>query len=393
MIALAAQAMKAGVERWTEGIEVLRAAGKTVIFLLKVYPMLPSRPLDRITPRPMVEPFTYLTSHGLATGDLYRPASAGPYPGLVVCLGVVPFGIDHPQVPRLGEALARAGFAALLYWSPAMRDFRLTPADIGDIDRAYDALLARPDIDPARGGLFGTCVGGAFALMAAATPEIRDRVAFVGAYAPYTSMSTLTRDIASASRQRGNGREPWPVDQLTRRVFVHSLTALLTPDEAGRLRTAYLDSTGPLDSATLSPEGRALAPLLAGPTATEATAILRRLPTALQTRLEAMSPVRYLSAIRAPLVVLLHDRDDDVIPVSESRQLRAAFGDRAGVGYTEFTVFRHLDPTKGQPAPLALTRELVRFARAIYPLFRNATQRRPASEPEFIAFDTPISFQ
>jgi hypothetical protein len=39
--------------------------------------------------------------------------------------------------------------AALLYWSPAMRDFRLDPADIEDIASAYTYLLARRDIDPA----------------------------------------------------------------------------------------------------------------------------------------------------------------------------------------------------------------------------------------------------
>jgi hypothetical protein len=92
----------------------LRAAAKTAVCLLKVYPMLPSRPLDWVTPRPVVERLHYPTSHGPADGQLYRPATAGPHPGLVVCLGVVPFGVDHPQVPRLGEALARSGFAALL---------------------------------------------------------------------------------------------------------------------------------------------------------------------------------------------------------------------------------------------------------------------------------------
>src|SRR5919201_1764452 len=148
----------------------LRAAAKTAICLLKVFPMLPSRPLDWVTPRPVVERVSYRTSHGWAEGDLYRPSTAGLHPGVVVCLGVVPFGVDHPQVPRLGEALARAGFAALLYWSPAMRDFRLDPADVEDVASAYDALLARPDVDGARSGLPGTCVGGAFALMAAATP-------------------------------------------------------------------------------------------------------------------------------------------------------------------------------------------------------------------------------
>ena len=349
----------------------LRAAAKTAVCLLKIYPMLPSRPLDRVTPRPVVEPLRYPTSHGSADGALYRPASRGPYPGLVVCLGVVPFGVDHPQVPRLGEALARSGFAALLYWSPAMRDFRLAPEDIADIASAYDALLARPDIDPARSGLLGTCVGGAFALMAGADARIRDRVSFVLAYAPYASMWTLARDIASSSRIRDGVRAPWTVDPLTRKVYVHSVTSLLEPREAERLRAAFGDPHGQLDESSISNDGRAVMPLLTALDAGEAEAALHRLPAALQERLTAMSPLHYLADLCAPLIVLLHDRDDVVIPVSESRRLRHALDDRAGVRYTEFTVFRHLDPTKGKPAPFALAWELVRFARALYPLFRR----------------------
>jgi hypothetical protein len=55
-----------------------RAAAKTAVLLLKVYPMLPSRPLDWVTPRPVVERFRYPTSHGPAEGDLYRPITHGP---------------------------------------------------------------------------------------------------------------------------------------------------------------------------------------------------------------------------------------------------------------------------------------------------------------------------
>jgi hypothetical protein len=349
-----------------------RAAAKTAVCLLKVFPMLPSRPLDWVTPRPVVERLRYRTSHGHAEGDLYRPSGAGPHPGVVVCLGVVPFGVDHPQVPRLGEALARSGFAALLYWSPAMRDFRLDPVDVEDIASAYEALLARPDVDPARSGLLGTCVGGAFALMAATSPRIRDRVAFASAYAPYASMWTLARDIASASRCRDGRREPWAVDPLTRKVYVHSVTALLEPGEAQRLRDACVDRRGQPDVPGLSVAGRAVLPLLRALDPDEAEDALRRLPAALRERLTAMSPTTYLRDLHAPLVVLLHDRDDPVIPVGESRRLRDALAGHGGVRYTEFTVFRHLDPTKGSPSPVALARELVRFGRAIYPLFQRA---------------------
>jgi hypothetical protein len=137
-----------------------------------------------------------------------------------MCLGVVPFGVEHPQVPRLEEALARSSFAALIYWSPAMRDLRLDPEDIENIALAYHWLLEQPYVDPGRSGLFGTCVGGSFALMAAAHPLIRDRVAFVGAFAPYTSMWTFAQDVASATRPCEEGRSPWQVDQLTRKVYV-----------------------------------------------------------------------------------------------------------------------------------------------------------------------------
>lgn len=349
-----------------------RAAAKTAVWLLKVFPMLPSRPLDFVTPRPLVERVRYPTSHGEAEGDLYRPSSAGPYPGMVVCLGVVPFGVDHPQVPRLGEALARAGFAALLYWSPAMRDFRLDPADVEDIASAYETLLARPDIDPTRSGLLGTCVGGAFALMGAASPRIRDRVNFVAAYAPYASMWTLARDIASASRCRNGIREPWLVDPLTRKVYVHTVTALLESSEAQLLRDGFANRNGQCDVSSLSEGGRLVLPLLTALDADEAEDALSRLPWAQRERLTAMSPASYLRDLRAPLIVLLHDRDDPVIPVGESRSLRGALASRGQVHYTEFTVFKHLDPARSNPSPVALARELLRFGHAIYPLFERA---------------------
>ena len=129
----------------------------------------------------------------------------------MVSLGVVPAGLEHPQVPRLGQALARAGFAALLHWSPTLRDLRLDPADVADLASAYATLLEQPYVDPARSGLLGTCVGGAYVLMAAASPRIRSRLAFVSAYAPYASMWTLLRDVASASRTLGDRTQTFQV--------------------------------------------------------------------------------------------------------------------------------------------------------------------------------------
>lgn len=154
---------------------------------------------------------------------------------MVMCLGVVPFRVDHPQVPRLCDALARAGFVALIHWSDTMRDKRLVPADADDIALAYAALLERDDVDPGRSGLFGTCVGGTFALLAAAKAPIRDRVAFVGAFAPFSSLWSFARDIASGTREEAAAVIPWAVDPLTREVFERTVAGLLGAESARSL--------------------------------------------------------------------------------------------------------------------------------------------------------------
>jgi dienelactone hydrolase len=344
---------------------------KAAIFFLKLFPMLPSRPVDWVTKPPVVEKVKYPTRCGQAEGDLYRPSTDGPHPGILVCLGVVPFGVDHPQVPVLGKALARAGFAALLYWSPAMREFRLDPEDVENIPLAYQWLIQQPYIDPARSGLLGTCVGGSFALMAAASPLVRDHVAVLCAYAPYASLWTFARDVASNTRSCGNGRAPWQVDPLTRKVFVHSMTSLLDPGEAEWFRSAFVDGSGLHDERSLSADGRAVYALLTAPDEVAAETALHRLPPVMQERLATLSPMNYLEDVHAPLMVLLHDRGDQVIPVGESRNLLSALDGHAGVHYTEMQ-FQHLDPSKARLPLFRLAREFGKFFIAMYPWFRQA---------------------
>lgn len=349
-----------------------RAHVRTIGFVFRLLPMFPSTPIDRITRAPVVERVRYENPGRRMEAELYRPPGRGPFPAVLLCLGVVPFGVDHPQIPRLKAALARFGFVALIHWSEAMRDRRLVPEDRESVAASYAYLVKRPDVDPARSGLYGTCVGGSFALLAAAHPDIRDRVAFVGAFAPYSSMWTLARDVASRTRSSSGSIEPWAVDPLTREVFVRSVTDTLAHDEADRLRDA--SATGRVvDPAGLSSDGRAVQALLIAPDRDAADAALKLLPRAMRDRLDAMSPLHHIGEIRAPLILVGHDRDDLVIPVGESRRLALALSDRAGVRYTEHAMFQHADPTKRRLSPPRLAAELSRFYLSLYPMFRQAT--------------------
>jgi hypothetical protein len=361
----------------------LAAAARSAIFLLKMMP-IPSRPWDWMTHRPIVEPRWLSTEGGRGEGDLYRPPSHGPHPSVLCVLGIVPAGVEHPLVTRLGEGLARAGFVALLHRSTPMRDLRLDPDDIPELASAYATLLRQPFVDPSRSGLLGVCVGGSFALMAAASPSIREQVAFVFAYAPYSSMWTLAVDIASGSRTLGDAHEPWDVDPLTWQAYVRSLTDWLSAADGARLREAFehrirwnADKTvilrsavGHIDPSGLSEDGRAaLRVLSAG--ADEIESALGGLPPAAQDRLARLSPMNYIQDILARRIILLHDRYDHVIPVGESRRLWAALAARPGASYVEMGL-QHLRMPRGLP-PLRLAREIAKAYLGWYPLFRVTT--------------------
>jgi hypothetical protein len=88
----------------------------------------------------------------------------------------------------------------------------------------------------------------------------------------------------------------------------------------------------------------------------------------MQKRMDDLSPINYLKDLHAPLMLHLHDRGDQVIPVGEARRLHAALAGRPGVSYTEMN-FSHLDPAKGRLPFWQLAVELGKFLRSIYPLF------------------------
>jgi dienelactone hydrolase len=346
---------------------------RTAAFVLELMPTLPSGLLERLAPPPVHERVTFASAGGEAVDDVFRPRGGGRRAGIVLCLGVVPAALDHPQIPRLGSALARAGFVSLVHWAPAMQDRRLDPADAGGLVAAFEHLLGRPEVDPRRCGLVGACVGASFALIAAARPELRDRVAFVGAFAPYASAETLARAISSRTREGGAARRPWPVDTLTWQVFTRTLTEPLEPAARERLRAEYETPDG---SGAPEPgaDAEAVRRVLEGVPYESTEAALAALPAGLREQLRLISPIETIDELRAPLVSIGHDRYDLVVPVEESRRLRARLAGRPGVRYTEFGLFAHADPTARSLPLRRLVRELVRFTGFVHPLVRAGAQ-------------------
>ncbi len=321
-----------------------RASVKAAMFIPHVFDA-PVKPLEWFTPAPSRERVSFPIPSGAAIGDIYRPPGEGPFAAVVLFLGVNPAGADDDRVVRLGEALARSNMATLFYWSPIMADGRMVPEDIQNLVAAFEYLAGQDFVDPDRVGIGGFCVGASYSIMAAAQEPIRDQVVFVNAFGPYFHMTDLVTSIASQTRSYGDLVQPWQPDKLTREVFVTHLTKDLPQNERDMLRAAFARGADPsvVDPLSLSDEGQAVHALLQGAPRQQAAEYLSRLPAETLRDFDRISPSQYVHDLKAQLLIM-HDREDALVPAFESRRLNDALADRDNVRYTEFGLFDHVTP-------------------------------------------------
>jgi fermentation-respiration switch protein FrsA (DUF1100 family) len=129
------------------------------------------------------------TSDGLALrGHLRTPADGGgPWPAVAV---TGPFtGVKEQVAGAYADRLAAAGFVTLAFdhrgfgASEGRRCHEDSQGKLADLRAAVGVLAAHPAVDAARIGLVGVCLGGGYAVRAAAQdPRVRAVAGIAGGY-------------------------------------------------------------------------------------------------------------------------------------------------------------------------------------------------------------------
>lgn len=349
-----------------------KAGFHTVMFVSQVLD-LPVKPQAWFSKETIRHEVHYQSSDGTTVADVYRPDDDRQHAAVVLFLGANAAGRDDEDVVNLGHALAGAGYAVMFHWSPTMAlKANIEPAETGNLVWAYQYLAEREYVDPDRVGLGGFCVGASFALVAAADPRIQDEVYFVNAFGPYYDAETLLLQAASRSVEYDGERTPWNVDKLTLRVLANELIETLDdPSDIDALTRRYMNNQTltPEELDALSPQATNITRLLDGTTPDEAQALYTQLPERFRSDLAGISPSFHVDDIRARLLIL-HDRNDRLVPAAESRRLLAATEDRGDVRYTEVLAFEHVRPSGGGTAELLA--EAWRLFRHMYSIIRIA---------------------
>jgi len=266
-------------------------------------------------------------------GNLYRP-TAGAKAALVLVPGAAPEGKDDPRLVATARALARARFAVLVPDLANLRALTVEAADSGRIADAARYLLRTAPADAGRPlGLVAISYAAGPAVLAALEPDLRDRVAVVVTVGGYYDIAAVVTFFTTAFYRRGPAT-PWQrgnPNVYGKWVFVRA-NAKRLDDPRDRvlldaLATRKLDDPGaPVEdlSARLGPEGRAVMALLANDDPAAVPDLIANLPAAIRDEMAALDVSRRdLTELRAALI-LLHGREDRIIPYTESQALAAA---------------------------------------------------------------------
>ena len=325
-----------------------RTGFKTLLLVPQLLPAVPVNPLEWFTRSPEQREVTFATASGSGVADVYRIPDGRERAGILLFLGVNPAGRDDPRVVNLGQGLARSGFVVMIPWSEKMVERRLDVDAPDDLVAGFSYLQGREDVDEERVGIVGFCVGASMALVAAEDPRIRDEVSFVNSFGGYYDIHDLLAQIGGRTSFYEGVEEPWEPSDQTRDVFTTELLeGLGDPQERAMVEELLSQGTeaSPQQLENLSPAGRAAYHLLQGTTLEEARKLLETLPPAKLGLLARVSPSVRIGDLKAE-VFIMHDREDNNVPVEESRRLADALADHGDLHYAEFSFFQHMDPTR-----------------------------------------------
>ena len=332
----------------------------------------PIKPQLWLSGDPVRHEVTYQQATGTGVADVYRIPDGEPRAAVLLFLGANAAGRDDKDVINLGEALARSGFVVMFHWSPTMALQRnIDPVEIDNLVRAFQFLEQQEWVDSERVGIGGFCVGASFSLVAAADPRIRDRVRFVNAFGPYFDARELLIQVVTRSRIDQGVRTPWQPDRLTLEVFANELIETVDDPADNELLTKRYMTGESIDAQPVTSAGQTVARLLEGVSPEEAARLYLTLPEDFREGMDQISPSHYVDDIKAKLLIL-HDRDDELVPSAESRRLAAAMADRGDIRYTELLSFDHVRPAGGTGA-WQLVKEGFKLYRHMYAVMRAGT--------------------
>ncbi len=257
--------------------------------------------------------------------DLYGKTGAS----LILAPGAAVAGKDEPRLAALARSLARFGWRVLVPDIAGARALKVSSADSVDIADAIRHVTS----DGHRTAIAVVSYAAVPAILAALEPDIADRIEGIAAIGPpYDSQRLIT--FFTTGFWRKDAEQPW--QRLAPNAYgkwVFILSNIDRVEDSGDrallaaiARRNLADAAAPIDDLLhrLGPQGGSVMALLNNERPDRVPELMRALPPGIQDAILDLDLARHdLKRLKSELLIL-HGRNDRIIPVGEGIALAAA---------------------------------------------------------------------
>ncbi len=307
---------------------------------------------------------------------VYRPpARKSVGRALVLVPGISELGCYHPRLMALSRSLAAKEFLVVTPDIRMFREFRMAPEALDEIRFWFEQIQALNRNGPAaRTGLAGISFSGTLALIVAARPDIRDRVAWVLGIGAYDDPMRCSRDwFAAGPVTVGPGY--YPTRYYARWIIMLAALDIVRSESErtflhGVLVDLLLQRNLPPAPLQLTPEAGRFYRLATMRENQEDAELARSIEDYLKPLLyDQIMPHQAAIEVRCP-VFLVHGSEDDLIPPGESRRLCARIGSKCSLLISPFLTHTH--PNEKSMTMLEKTGAVFDMLRFFYTFARTA---------------------
>ena len=310
----------------------------------------PSR-LKATTPAPLRAPVAYHVGGRQRAADLYRPSAGRPRAGLVLVPGAVPQGRNEPRVVAFAQTLARAGFAVLVPEMTGFAELTLHPRDAREVADAFAWLVSQAELTPeGRAGMIALSYAVGPAVLAALQEDIRAQVRFILGVGGYHDLSRALRFVTTGWFEHAGRWQAIAPDAYGQLVLVRSARPYLASMRDRTLLETMVerrlaDRAAALDDLAeqLSGEGRAVYTLATNRDRDRFPALFEALPANMKRDLAALNLTDQDLARLGARLILVHGRNDNLIPYPESLALASAADPQRARVFLIHRILGHVD--------------------------------------------------
>jgi acetyl esterase/lipase len=313
--------------------------------------------LAKLAEEPVIFKVKFRSSIRHIEADLYLPfhrilrTEEGWSGGIVLVHGLIDTGKNDPRLIHLAKSLSRAGWVTLVPDFEGMRVFKVRLTDIDEIVDSFIYLSNHIKLDKNKVGLLGFSYGAGPTLLAAADQRIRDKVNFVVSFGGYYDMKNLIRFVTTGTHNYKGEKYFLRPMGYARWAFLRSNLTFIENEKDREILKTIIEIKSEKEEAdvgilskALGPEGRIVFNLLSNRDPTRVDDLISGLRPELKETMVKLSPKGKIADIKAHLF-LVHGRDDDAIPFTETLRMAEEVRDKERLHLYILDLFVHVDPS------------------------------------------------